>query len=723
MVSPRMLVRFLAAGAVAVLVAASAAFALLSDSSTIPVGASPAEDEIGVAAGPLGGGQEFVPGELIVRFRPSVSAAGKSDLLANEGAQLSRDLLLPRHSLVKVPEGREDEFLARLAKNPRVESVERNGIVRAVFTPNDYYYYLQWDMPQIEMPSAWDVADGSGVTVAVIDTGVAYENYSIYAKAPDLAGTCFVPGYDFINGDAHPNDDNGHGTHVAGTIAETTNNGIAMAGVAPGACIMPIKVLADDGFGSYAGVADGISWATDHGAQVINLSLTGSYSSSVEDAVNYALANDVVVVAATGNGGDDQIGDPSPGCPACHTGVLAVGATDYNMDRTYYSNYGCSGYGGCLDIMAPGGDVYADENDDGYGDGILQETLGIWCDPSVPPGDYTTFRYCFGAGTSMAAPHVAAAAALILETNPSLTADEVRDVLSSTATDLGTPGYDLEYGYGLVDVYAAVLMADDLDLDGVSNGEDNCLLVPNPDQVNTDGQRRPNGPQIPGEWASNPAQDELGDACDSDDDNDWMLDTGAHPVTGVPGEDTGCGSGPTNPLLADTDGDTAIDGAECALGSDPNDYYSYPTLPLPDNDNDGDGLPTWLDNLLCPSDGDGDGLVGDNDPDCDSPQDVVEFNDGREFRKYGVDPAVGDTDGDVCPDWVEIVDLDGNRASSISDVYTIAGYAFPGTPVGSVETALCDLDGNLVVSINDVYLAALNSTWVRGSAAICTTGE
>jgi serine protease len=177
-VSRRMPVRSFPAAALAALVVVSAAFALLSDSSSTPVGASPAEDEIGFATQPLGPGQEFVPGELIVRFRPSVSAAGRSDLLANEGAQLSRDLLLPRHSLVKVPEGREDEFLARLAKNPRVESVERNGIVQAVFTPNDPYYYLQWDLPQIGMPSAWDVADGSGVTVAVVDTGVAYENYS-----------------------------------------------------------------------------------------------------------------------------------------------------------------------------------------------------------------------------------------------------------------------------------------------------------------------------------------------------------------------------------------------------------------------------------------------------------------------------------------------------------------------------------------------------------------
>jgi hypothetical protein len=249
---------------------------------------------------------------------------------------------------------------------------------------------------------------------------------------------------------------------------------------------------------------------------------------------------------------------------------------------------------------------------------------------------------------------------------------------------------------------------------------DNCPLVYNPDQVNTDGRRRPNGSQIPGDWASNPAQDKLGDACDPDDDNDWMLDTGTHPVTGVPGEDAGCGSGPTNPLLADTDGDTVIDGAECALGSDPNDPTSFPALASPDKD--GDRLPAWLDNLLCPSDVDGDGLWGDNDPDCDSPKGVTEFTDGWEFRKYGTDPSVVDTDGDSCKDWIEIVDLDGNRVANINDVYIVAARAVPPQPANTVETVLCDLDGNGTVNINDVYLAAQNSNLVKAHSSCPSEG-
>jgi hypothetical protein len=243
----------------------------------------------------------------------------------------------------------------------------------------------------------------------------------------------------------------------------------------------------------------------------------------------------------------------------------------------------------------------------------------------------------------------------------------------------------------------------DSDGDGVLDSVDNCRDVYNPDQTNTDSKRRPNG-SIPGDWASNPKQDKLGDLCDTDDDNDWMLDTGTHPVTGVPGEDVGCGSGPTNPLVADTDGDTSIDGAECALGSDPNDPTSLP--PLAQWDHDGDGLPAWLEDLLGSS---------DSDADSDSPEGVVEFTDGREFKKYGTDPAVADTDGDSCKDWIEIVDLDGNRVSNINDVYIVAARAFART-TDPVEKALFDLDGNGVLSANDVYLATFNSKLAKANS-------
>ncbi len=385
-----------------------------------------------------------------------MSGIGRVAVIAGEGAQPARDLLTPRYSLVKVPEGREDEFLARLAENPHVELVERNAIAQATFIPDDPYYYVQWDMPQIQMPAAWDVADGSGVTVAVIDTGVAYEDYSIYAQAPDLEGTCFRPGYDFVNNDSHANDDNSHGTHVAGTIAQTTDNGVGVAGVAPGACIMPIKVLDSSGSGTHADISDGIHWATDHDAKVINLSMEGGHSSVLEEAIDYAISNGVVVVAAAGNGGPvHHQADSSVQCPACYPGVIAVGATDYDKNRTYYSNYGCHSQGGCLDIVAPGGDTNADLNSDGYPDGILQQTFGFACGAG-DPNDYTAFAYCFFQGTSMATPHVAGVAALLLSANPALSVAETTNCLTSTALDRGAPGWDEEYGYGFLQARAAL---------------------------------------------------------------------------------------------------------------------------------------------------------------------------------------------------------------------------------------------------------------------------
>jgi hypothetical protein len=235
---------------------------------------------------------------------------------------------------------------------------------------------------------------------------------------------------------------------------------------------------------------------------------------------------------------------------------------------------------------------------------------------------------------------------------------------------------------------------------------------------NTDVVRRDNG-SIAGAWASNPKQDNLGNDCDSDDDNDWMLDSGTHPVTGVPGENVGCGSGPTNPLVADTDGDTVMDGAECALGSNPNDPASMPAFPSPDNDLD--RLPAWLDNLLCPSDVDGDGHWGDNDADCDNGN-VIEFSDGVEFKKHGTAPGIADTDGDSCDDWIEIVDFDGNRVAGLNDVYIVAGYAFPSRPANTLELKMVDLDANLYLNVGDVYAAALNSSLARGSAATCGPG-
>src|SRR3989338_5669369 len=368
-------------------------------------------------------GEEYAVGELIVKYK------GDHKPLR----------------VAKIPTGKSvREAKWEFESRDDVEYAEPNYIAHAFMVPNDPFYSYQWNFSKIGMESAWNVSNGSGVTVAIVDTGVAYENYSQsrktkYYLAPDLTNTAFVSGYDFVNDDTHPNDDNGHGTHVAGTVAGSTNNELGVAGIAYGASIMPVKVLDRNGYGTYADVADGIRFAVDHGAKVINLSLGGpSPPAYLEEAVAYAHDNRVTVIAATGNDGSVNTSYPA----AYDNHVIAVGATRYDDTLAYYSNYGPS-----IDLVAPGGDLNVDQNNDGYGDGVLQQTF---------QGRTDSFTYWFFQGTSMAAPHVAGVAALVVANGNAATPDEVRAALQESATDLGATGRDNTYGYGLVDATAAL---------------------------------------------------------------------------------------------------------------------------------------------------------------------------------------------------------------------------------------------------------------------------
>lgn len=364
---------------------------------------------------------------------------------------------------VSVPASEVPDVLRSLGSDPEVETVEvehrwavpertdAGDIARPDpfvtpqdggegFRPNDPYYAHQWHLDQIGMPTAWTRGRGEDVVVAVIDTGVAYRNGGGFVQAPDLGQTRFVDGWDFVADDAYPDDEHGHGTHVAGTIAQSTNNALGVAGVAPSASIMPLRVLDASGAGGWAAIASAIRWAADHGADVINMSLGGGMRSrTVERAIDYAHDHGVVIVAAAGNSSAGAVE-----YPARHDHVIAVGAVRYDRELSFYSCYGEG-----LDVVAPGGDTRVDQNGDGLPDGVLQNT--------IVGRDVQRFDYLAWQGTSMAAPHVAGVAALVRAsgvTDP----DAVERVLRETAEPIGDTEH---YGSGLVRADAALARTED----------------------------------------------------------------------------------------------------------------------------------------------------------------------------------------------------------------------------------------------------------------------
>lgn len=432
----------------------------------------------------------FVAGEVLASFHRDLPEQAIEGLLK---AAEARTLSVGRRTgyrRIAVPRGMPEEvFLKHLTSLPEVAAAQLNHIVYAAADgPGDPEYGLQWHFtaPEggINMAPAWGAFtgpnqvsgyNGSGVTVAVIDTGLAYKAFPPVPQAPEwkdqawkVALTSLPSGeyWDLVNSDSEPNDDNGHGTHVANTVSQNTNNGLLAAGAANGARIMPIKVLDASGSGSEFALAEAVRLAADHGAQVINMSLgfpTGTQASELQvlaDAVSYAYhEKGVTIVAAAGNDGAD-----SCSYPAAFGEVVCVGSTKYDGNLAWYSNHGAD-----LEVVAPGGAYCAgandfnclvlgypfyfnDQNGDGWPDGILQETFGA---------NYT-FDDWFYEGTSMASPHAAAVAALVIGKAKSLgltlTPQEVREILAGSAGDKGTAGYDSTYGWGLVDASAALAL-------------------------------------------------------------------------------------------------------------------------------------------------------------------------------------------------------------------------------------------------------------------------
>jgi serine protease len=404
--------------------------------------------------------QKFVPGRLLVKFADGISESSLTTLVAKVGGRSVSRRPFADFVVMTIDSGRDIVAAAReVAAQPGVVYAEPEWRRYPTFTPNDPLYHLQWNFQKLDMERTWDINRGaqSSLVVAVLDTGVAYTVEGPTRPAPDLEGATFVSPHDFIWDDNTPVDLQGHGTHVTGTVAQRTGNDQGVAGMAFNVSIMPVKVLSDiwdeilgaPNVGTSATLAEALRYAADNGAKVINLSLGGEGESDAErDAINYAISKGAVILAAAGN--DGEIGSPESFPAAFATdiqGLIAVAALDFNLQRAVYSN--SNPY---VEIAAPGGDTAVDLNDDGFGDGVLQQTL----DPlSVDEGIFDDFGYFFFEGTSMATPHVAGLAALLITqgvTDPKA----VEALIERFATDIGPTGRDNDTGFGVINPRATI---------------------------------------------------------------------------------------------------------------------------------------------------------------------------------------------------------------------------------------------------------------------------
>ena len=429
-----------------------------------------------VSAG-MAAAADYVPGEVLVGYTSAPAASADVSAQRHMGIrELTTPAPLPQDRLLKLPRAETiSRALARLRRQPGVAFAVPNFVAHAAgagFIPDDPgrahvrggWERLQWNFLSkagINAPEAWANlrADhrpgGRGVTVAVLDTGVAYRNWHHFRRSPDFNRTRFVHPYDFVAHNGYPLDREGHGTFVAGTVAESTNNGIGLTGLAYGASIMPVRVLDAQGTGDAATISRGIRYAVKHGARVLNMSLeftpdvTASDIPDIIEAVNYATRHHVVVVAASGNEGISKIA-----YPARAPSVISVGATTRDRCVADYSNGGAA-----LSLVAPGGgdDTDLPSDPDCH---PARRLPPIYQMTFFNPSNPNNFGFPGGIfGTSMAAPDVAATAAMIIAggvigSHP--TPEQVRTQLEQTARPLGQqPRPNSSYGWGLLDAAAA----------------------------------------------------------------------------------------------------------------------------------------------------------------------------------------------------------------------------------------------------------------------------
>lgn len=375
----------------------------------------PTKDEKGLS--------HYITDEIIIKFDNEVDEKYIKDFLNKYNLKISKTR---DHTIIaKCKDGCSKEILILLEKeesnNPNIEYFEPHFIYLSnetndnmLFTPNDRLYLdYQWNLPSISTEEGWEKTRGNDdIIIAVVDTGIDLNHPEFENK--------LVTGYNVLYPNELPIDDDGHGTHVAGIISANTNNDEGIAGITWFNKIMPIKVLDQSGAGTLFDVAEGIYWATDHNAKIINLSL-GNYAESeyLHDAVKYAYSKDVILIAAAGNDSISELG-----YPASYSEVIAVGAVDYNRKLAEFSNFGQY-----IDVVAPGVNIAS---------------------------TYPKFEYASLSGTSMACPHVTGLAGLLKSANPNLSNEEIINIIKNSAIDLGSTGKDQYYGYGIINIENAI---------------------------------------------------------------------------------------------------------------------------------------------------------------------------------------------------------------------------------------------------------------------------
>ena len=357
--------------------------------------------------------EKFAAGRILVSPRAGLPAKAFDKIIKTHGAHAARKLGNLNVYVVDMPPGREKALLQALERNPHVRFAELDGEVSGQMIPADTYYASSWHLPKIAAPAAWDVATGSGVTIAILDGGVE-------STHPDLAAR-IVPGWNFFDNTSNTSDVTGHGTKVAGVAAAIGNNSLGATGGAWNAKIMPMRITDASGSITYfSTVANALTWAADRGARVANVSFIVSHVASVQTAAQYMRSKGGVVVASSGNSGAYIAHANTPS-------IITVGGTTSSDARASWS-----AYGPIVDVTAPGASIYTTARGGAY-------------------GSYS--------GTSFASPLAASVVALMLSANPSLQPSQVDSILASTSDDLGNVGRDDYFGHGRINAGRAVAAA------------------------------------------------------------------------------------------------------------------------------------------------------------------------------------------------------------------------------------------------------------------------